>query len=194
LRLSLSSNFTPSTKTRETALVDDRILTMTHEASAVTVIPARPTFAGIPQELRQLIYQLFLEQHYCVKRQTQPTNDHLRLLRTCRFVYNEAHNTLWRYLSLQTEAQITAFVDAVDDRHAQHVEWADVACDNRVYRDPAETAAFTVRSCSFSSILTARLILPAASPGVPVAYSVEENGQSPSAEDLRAQDTAGEKT
>ena len=115
------------------------------QASTRTLVPARPTFAGIPQELRRIIYQLFLDEHYLVKRQTQPTNAHLRLLQTCRFIYNEAHDLLWRYLSLQTEAQIIAFVDAVDERHAQLVQWSDVACDNRVYRDPTETSPFLVR-------------------------------------------------
>lgn len=112
---------------------------------------ARPTFAGIPQELRRIIYQLFLEQHYRVQRQTQPTNNHLQLLNTCRFVYNEAHDILWRYLSLQTEAQIVAFVETVDECHAQLIEWADVACDNRVYRDP-EASAFSVRACVIFSL------------------------------------------
>ncbi|EGN95168.1 hypothetical protein SERLA73DRAFT_162715 [Serpula lacrymans var. lacrymans S7.3] len=90
---------------------------------------------ALPPELRLLIYTLLLADHQRVSHRTQPTNVHLRPLRTCTLLYAEAAPVLSAYVSLRNEVQITRFLHSLTSERASLVNWADVANDGRVLHD-----------------------------------------------------------
>ncbi|EGO20679.1 hypothetical protein SERLADRAFT_417835 [Serpula lacrymans var. lacrymans S7.9] len=92
---------------------------------------------ALPPELRLLIYTLLLADHQRVSHRTQPTNVHLRPLRTCTLLYAEAAPVLSAYVSLRNEVQITRFLHSLTSERASLVNWADVANDGRVLHDPS---------------------------------------------------------
>ncbi|KZT72750.1 hypothetical protein DAEQUDRAFT_722365 [Daedalea quercina L-15889] len=94
---------------------------------------AAPTFLDIPVEVRLVVYDMYLMGHRRVRQKRQPTNGHLKLLRTCRQVQDEAAHILWRYVSLRDELEINAFILNTSDAAAARVLWADVANDTRVF-------------------------------------------------------------
>ena len=89
-------------------------------------------FLHLPVELRLEIYELFLAAHQRVLRDSQPSNSHLRLLRTCSLIAAEAGPLLRRYVSLLHEHQIAAFLIRAPLEQVARIEWADVANDGRV--------------------------------------------------------------
>ncbi|KAH9937096.1 uncharacterized protein B0H18DRAFT_867218 [Fomitopsis serialis] len=95
---------------------------------------AEPTFLGMPVEVRLVIYDMYLMKHQRVRQKCQPANDHLKLLRTCRQIYEEARPIFWRYVSLRNELEINAFILNASDAMAARILWADVANDGRVFK------------------------------------------------------------
>ncbi|KAI0778562.1 hypothetical protein BD413DRAFT_489976 [Trametes elegans] len=91
-------------------------------------------FLAMPVELRLHIYEHFLAEHQLVRRRTQPSNAHLRLLYTCRQIQQEAGVILWRYISLLYEHQIQAFLLHAPPEVYARVRCADVANDGRVFQ------------------------------------------------------------
>lgn len=89
-------------------------------------------FLRIPVEIRLVIYELFLAEHRHVVDNVQPSNNHIRMLYTCRQITHEARPIISRYVSLRHERQINAFILRTDDSLAAQVLWADVANDGRV--------------------------------------------------------------
>lgn len=109
-------------------------------ASAVVLPPhqnldvmATATFLELPVEVRLVIYDVYLMMHQRVEQRRQPINSHLKLLRTCRQIYDEAHPIFWQYISLRDELEINAFILNTSDAAAARVLWADVANDTRVF-------------------------------------------------------------
>ncbi|KAH9837121.1 uncharacterized protein C8Q71DRAFT_723448 [Rhodofomes roseus] len=100
---------------------------------------ATPTFLGIPVEVRLVIYDIYLMAHQRVRQKRQPSGGHLRLLRTCRQIHDEACPIFWRYVSLRNELEINAFILNANEAMAARVLWADVANDARVFM-PLEKA------------------------------------------------------
>ena len=90
-------------------------------------------FLHLPYELRLEIYELFLSDHQRVRRRSQPSNAHLRLLRTCSLVFAEANLLLRRYASLRNEHQVHAFLIYAPPQYAAQIQWVDVANDGRVF-------------------------------------------------------------
>ncbi|PCH33781.1 hypothetical protein WOLCODRAFT_147864 [Wolfiporia cocos MD-104 SS10] len=91
-----------------------------------------PTFLTIPFELRLPIYEWFLTQHRQIRLNRQPSSQHLRFLRICKQIYDEASPLFYRYISLRHERQINAFILHADQSICTQVTWADVANDGRV--------------------------------------------------------------
>ncbi|KAI0361206.1 hypothetical protein OH77DRAFT_1443378 [Trametes cingulata] len=96
--------------------------------------PQQSDFLDLPVELRLVIYEQFLVDHQQVRRKTQPSNAHIRLLYTCRQIAQEAAPVLRRYISLLHERQIQTFLLHAPPSLCTQVEWADVANDGRVFR------------------------------------------------------------
>lgn len=94
------------------------------------------SFLGLPTELRLNIYQFLLDDHLYIRNNAQPSNAHLRLLRTCRQVADEAIS-LRSYVSLSHEYQISTFIANADISYTSRIQTVDVANDGRVikYRD-----------------------------------------------------------
>ena len=90
-------------------------------------------FLQLPPELRLQIYEYFIDDHQRVRRKSQPSNTHLRLLYTCALVAAEAGPLLRRYISLLHEHHINAFLIYTPLAYAAQIEWADVANDGRVF-------------------------------------------------------------
>ncbi len=92
-------------------------------------------FLQLPIELRLQIYDIFLDHHQHVRRKSQPSNAHIRLLHTCRLIADEAGDLFRHYISLLHEHQIRAFVLYAHTRPELYsrIEWADVANDGRVF-------------------------------------------------------------
>ncbi|KAI0375379.1 hypothetical protein BV20DRAFT_1117762 [Pilatotrama ljubarskyi] len=88
----------------------------------------------LPVELRLVIYDHFLADHQQVRRKTQPSNVHIRLVYTCKQIAQEAGPILHRYISLLHERQIQTFLLHAPSSVCTQVEWADVANDGRVFR------------------------------------------------------------
>jgi len=85
---------------------------------------------ALPAELRFEVYEAFLQTHKHVRYLEQPSNQHLRLLLTCKQIHVEAKPILQKYVSLLYERQIAAFIKSnVDFVHVTHV---DVANDGRL--------------------------------------------------------------
>ncbi|KAL6304297.1 hypothetical protein BKA93DRAFT_826019 [Sparassis latifolia] len=90
------------------------------------------SFLGIPAELRLVVYELYLSEHQHVSNRRQPSNHHIRLLYICKQVFDEAVSIIGRYVSLQHERQINAFILHATESQAAQIQWADVANDGRV--------------------------------------------------------------
>ncbi|OCH95823.1 hypothetical protein OBBRIDRAFT_871524 [Obba rivulosa] len=103
----------------------------------------KPTFLGLPLELRLAIYEIFLSEHQRIRAKQQPSNVHIRLLLTCKQIEAEAGSIFRRYISLRHERQIRAFVAHVDTALSAQIEWADVANDGRVLRPSAHGEPMT---------------------------------------------------
>ncbi|KAI0673513.1 hypothetical protein C8Q78DRAFT_629755 [Trametes maxima] len=96
-------------------------------------------FLDLPVELRLDIYEHYLAEHQRVRKRIQPSNSHLRLLRTCKQIKEEASPTLRRYLSLLHELQIQAALLHAPPSVFAHIQWADVGNDGRVFHRAAGT-------------------------------------------------------
>ncbi|KDQ63660.1 hypothetical protein JAAARDRAFT_386503 [Jaapia argillacea MUCL 33604] len=92
------------------------------------------SFLGIPPELRIIIYEFYLDDHRRVKSKRQPSNEHLRILRTCKSISHEAADSFWQYISLRHERQIRGFLAA--DHCVARIRYADVANDGRMVQSP----------------------------------------------------------
>ncbi|CAL1695456.1 unnamed protein product [Somion occarium] len=90
------------------------------------------TFLLLPLELRLAVYETFLAQHQSVHQSQQPSNEHIRVLRTCTQIYHEASPIFARYISLLHERQIHAFLACPGVIQPSQVLWADVANDGRL--------------------------------------------------------------
>lgn len=93
---------------------------------------AAPSFLGIPLELRLIVYDIYLQNHLRVSHKRQPSNEHIRLLHTCRQIELEAAPTFRSYISLRHERQIRAFILYAGQAQASRIQHADVANDGRV--------------------------------------------------------------
>ncbi|KAI9572894.1 hypothetical protein HD554DRAFT_2185107 [Boletus coccyginus] len=90
-----------------------------------------PAFLDLPLDVRLIIYDLLLSSNQTVSLSLQPSNAHLRLLHSCRQVYDEATPAFRRYISLRTELQVERFHHFISSspETALSVRWADVAND-----------------------------------------------------------------
>ena len=93
-----------------------------------------PSFLALPVEIRLSIYDLHLCLQQHIVRDRQPTNAHLRLLRTCRQIRTEAEPIVSSYISLAHEAQINRLISGAPDHRLARVRWVDVANDGRVFQ------------------------------------------------------------
>ena len=110
---------------------------------------ATATFLGLPVDVRLVIYDTYLMEHLQVRQKRQPTNGHLRIIRTCRQIKDEALPIFSRYISLSNELEINAFVLNTSSAAAARVLWADVANDARVFmpsKKAKEEVPLVVRS------------------------------------------------
>lgn len=116
-----------------------RVVTQRRVSTLIYISYARPldsmttaTFLGLPVEVRLVIYDAYLTGHLQVRENRQATNGHLRLLRICGQVHDEALPILSQFVSLSNELEINAFILNTSNAVASRVLWADVANDARV--------------------------------------------------------------
>lgn len=89
------------------------------------------TLLNLPVEIRLQVYDFYIALHLVVHRSQQPSNEHIRTLRTCKKIYQEALPIFCRYISLPTERQIRAFLSCPGVIQPSQVLRADVANDGR---------------------------------------------------------------
>lgn len=97
-------------------------------------LPGTPMsiFLRIPAELRFLIYNSYLSEHRHISDNRQPSNEHIRILLTCRQIASEAYSIFRHYVSLLSETQIRIILERPHSFPFAHITWADVANDGRV--------------------------------------------------------------
>ncbi|KIK40607.1 hypothetical protein CY34DRAFT_807024 [Suillus luteus UH-Slu-Lm8-n1] len=88
----------------------------------------------LPYDVRILVYEAILANHLCVNQNRQPSNDHIRVLHTCRQIFYEAHALFHKYVSLRNDWEVDHYLAYLDSepKTAPIVRWADVANDGRV--------------------------------------------------------------
>ncbi|KAI0080098.1 hypothetical protein K474DRAFT_1658361 [Panus rudis PR-1116 ss-1] len=89
------------------------------------------TFLHLPAEIRLAIYETYLADHQVVRDRRQPSNEHIRVLHTCKQILSEAGPIFCSYVSLLHERQIHAFLASSGHVVPSQVAWADVANDGR---------------------------------------------------------------
>lgn len=89
------------------------------------------TLLKLPVEIRLHVYDTYLALHQVVHHDQQPSNEHIRTLRTCKQIYHEALPIFCRYISLRIERQIRAFLSCTGVIEPSQVLRADVANDGR---------------------------------------------------------------
>ncbi|KAG1826023.1 uncharacterized protein BJ212DRAFT_319414 [Suillus subaureus] len=88
----------------------------------------------LPYDVRILVYETILANHLCVNQNRQPSNDHIRVLHTCRQIFYEARAIFHKYVSLRNDWEVDHYLTYLDSepKAAPVVRWADVANDGRV--------------------------------------------------------------
>ncbi|KAG2061923.1 hypothetical protein BDR06DRAFT_869617 [Suillus hirtellus] len=92
----------------------------------------------LPYDVRFLIYEAILANHLCVNQNRQPSNNHIRVLHTCRQIFYEARAIFHKYVSLRNDWDVDHYLAYLDSepKAAPMVRWADVANDGRVSESP----------------------------------------------------------
>ena len=103
-------------------------------------------FLGLPIELRLAVYSAYLSEHRRIVGGTQPSNQHLRLLRLCKQIAMEARPIIWSYISLLHEGQIDIFISRAPTEALQRVRWVDAANDGRLWKSIAVATGANYRA------------------------------------------------
>ncbi|KAG2366618.1 hypothetical protein BDR07DRAFT_1395904 [Suillus spraguei] len=88
----------------------------------------------LPYDVRIIVYEAILANHLCVNQNRQPSNNHIRILHTCRQFFYEAHALFHKYISLRNDWEVDHYLAYLDSepKAAHIVRWADVANDGRI--------------------------------------------------------------
>lgn len=97
-----------------------------------------PSFLELPAEIRLLVYSYHLSAHRHITHDRQPSNLHVRLLRTCKQINAEARSTILSYISLLHEEQIGVFLRSFPDDAFSLAQYVDVANDGRLLTSEKE--------------------------------------------------------
>ncbi|KAG2159947.1 uncharacterized protein EDB93DRAFT_1260793, partial [Suillus bovinus] len=94
----------------------------------------RLSLRDLPYDVRILVYQAILDNHLRVNQNQQPSNNHIRILHTCRQIFYEARAMFHKYVSLRNDWDVDRYLTYLDSepKAAPIVRWADVANDGRV--------------------------------------------------------------